>query len=284
MSAMKMLASMWVAACLFALAGIASAQGQAPSTGQSMTPNPELVGMLTRELKITPQQAMGGAGAIFGLAKSRLNPADFSKMAAFVPGMDIFLKAAPPAQGGGAGGLASLAGSFESLRLSPAMAGNFVPVLENYIASKGGSSVAGVFAGALGQAPSTGQSTTPNPELVGKLTKELKVTPEQAMGGAGAIFGLAKSQLNPADFSKLAAFVPGMEGLLKAAPTAKGGLLDSLGSIAPGGAGGLASVAGSFESLGLSPAMAGKFVPVLKNYIESKGGSNIAGLFAGALK
>ena len=33
--------------------------------------------------------------------------------------------------GGQAGGLASLAGSFESMGRSPSMAGEFVPVLEN---------------------------------------------------------------------------------------------------------------------------------------------------------
>jgi hypothetical protein len=129
------------------------------------------------------------------------------------------------------------------------------------------------------------QATNPNPELVGQLTKGLHVTPQQATGGAGAIFGLAKSRLNPADFSKVAAAVPGMDGFLKAAPKADGGSsLGSLGSMAPGGAGGLASLAGSFQSLGLSPAMASKFAPVLQNYIGSKGGSGTAALFAGALK
>lgn len=138
--------------------------------------------------------------------------------------------------------------------------------------------------GAAGQTPTKGAAPEPNSELVGKLTKQLNITPEQATGGAGAIFGLAKSRLNAADFSKLAASVPGMNGFLKAAPASKGTPLDSLGSIAHGGTGGLASLAGSFKSLGLSPSMAGKFVPVLENYIKSKGGSSVANLFAGALK
>ena len=141
-----------------------------------------------------------------------------------------------------------------------------------------------LVAGAWGQA--SAKVTSTNPELVGMLTKELKVTPEQATGGAGAIFALAKSRLNPADFSKVAASVPGMDGFLKAAPAPKKAesMLTSLESVAPGGAGGLASLAGSFKSLKLSPEMAGKFVPVLQNYIGSKGGSNVANLFAGALK
>jgi hypothetical protein len=133
--------------------------------------------------------------------------------------------------------------------------------------------------------PATKNSTNPNAELVGALTKQLKVTPQQATGGAGAIFGLAKSRLNPADFSKVAAAVPGMDRFLKAAPSGGGGsMLGSLASQAGGGMGGLASLAGSFQSLGLSSSMAGKFVPVLENYIGGKGGSGVASLFAGALK
>ena len=126
---------------------------------------------------------------------------------------------------------------------------------------------------------------TPSPELVGQLTKELSVTPEQAAGGAGALFGLAKSRLSTADFGKVAAVVPGMSGLLKAAPsTDKMSGLSSLSSSLPGGLGGLASTAASFQKLGLSPEMAGKFVPVLTKFVESKGGGGVASLLAGALK
>jgi hypothetical protein len=144
---------------------------------------------------------------------------------------------------------------------------------------------------ARAQATATGKS-----DLVSQLTSQLNITPQQATGGAGAIFGLAKTRLSPEQFSKIAAAVPGMNGLLQAAPApaAAGtpsatsgsaiGSLSSLGSAVPGNAGGLASLATSFQSLGLSPGMAGKFVPVLQNYVGSKGGSNTAAMFAGALK
>jgi hypothetical protein len=52
--------------------------------------SPEFVSELTRGLSITPQQATGGARTLFGLAKSRLSPPDFSKIAAVVPGMGSF--------------------------------------------------------------------------------------------------------------------------------------------------------------------------------------------------
>jgi hypothetical protein len=139
------------------------------------------------------------------------------------------------------------------------------------------------LAGIVAAQAQTSRAENANSDLVGRLTKQLGVTPEQAKGGAGAIFSLAKNRLSPDDFSKLADAVPGMDGFLKAAPRGGAGL-DSLGSRASGKGGGLASLAGSFQSLGLSPSDAGKFVPVLQKYIGNRGGSGLASRFAGAVK
>ena len=126
---------------------------------------------------------------------------------------------------------------------------------------------------------------SPNPDLIGSLTKELNVTPAQATGGAGTLFNLAKSKLSADDFSKVSKAVPGMEGLLKAAPKPKSDSpLDSMASALPGNAGGLASAASSFKSLGLSPSMAEKFVPVMTQYVQKTGGSSVASLLSGVLK
>jgi len=45
-----------------------------------------------------------------------------------------------------------------------------------------------------------------------------------------------------------------------------------MGEMLPGKAGGLASVAGSFKSLGLSPEMATKFLPIMTKFVNVKGG------------
>src|SRR5215212_4755325 len=130
-------------------------------------------------------------------------------------------------------------------------------------------------------------SKNPSPELIGQLTKGLNVTPEQAVGGSGALFGLAKSRLKPEDFTKVSDVVPGIDGLLKAAPKPKqgsAGMLGAMGGMLPGKVGGLASVAGSFKSLGLSPSMATKFVPIMAKFVEGKGGASVGNLLAGALK
>jgi len=65
----------------------ATGAGADHTTAKVKTPSPELVGQLTRGLSIKPEQAVGGAGALFGLAKSRLNPGDFTKVANVVPDM-----------------------------------------------------------------------------------------------------------------------------------------------------------------------------------------------------
>jgi hypothetical protein len=99
------------------------------------------------------------------------------------------------------------------------------------------------------------------------------------------LFGLAKSRLNPADFGKIAAVVPGMGSFLKAAPSTGGGSgLEGLTGSLPGNLGGMASAATSFQKLGLSPDMVGKFVPILTNFVQAKGGANVASLLSGALK
>jgi hypothetical protein len=141
---------------------------------------------------------------------------------------------------------------------------------------------------ALSQDSATTRAQTGSPELIGELTKSLSVTPAQASGGAGALFGLAKTRLSPADFNKVAASVPGIDTLIKSAPAASsGGGISGLSGIEkslPGGLAGLASVGGSFQKLGLSPSMAGQFVPVLTNFIKAKSGSGVASLLSGALK
>ncbi|HJZ79964.1 MAG TPA: DUF2780 domain-containing protein [Pyrinomonadaceae bacterium] len=132
-----------------------------------------------------------------------------------------------------------------------------------------------------------GLSNNPSPELVGQLTKQLSIKPEQAIGGLGTIFGFAKTKLKPDDFLKIANVVPGMDGLLKAAPILKPNANDPLsqmGTMLPGKAGAIASMGGAFKQLGMSPQMAMKFLPVMTQFLKLKGGANVAGLLGGLFK
>jgi hypothetical protein len=154
--------------------------------------------------------------------------------------------------------------------------------------------IAVVFALALANlvsyAQAPGGAATASPELVGALAKELGSTPQQAEGAAGSLFGLAKTRLKPEDWSKVSGAVPGMDGLLKAAPAVAattGGSSGAAGLSALTGAagiGGLAGVASSFSKLGLKPEMVAKAVPVLTSFVSKSGGAGVAQLLAGALK
>ena len=143
---------------------------------------------------------------------------------------------------------------------------------------------------AMAQRPAT---TAPSPELIGQLSRQLGATNQQAMGAAGALFSLAKTRLKPAEFSKVSAAVPGMDKMLAAAPakppasavpTGTSGLAQ-MGAAALGGkAGGMASFASAFSTLGLKPEQVAIAASVLTSYVSKSGGSGLGSLLAGVLK
>jgi hypothetical protein len=128
--------------------------------------------------------------------------------------------------------------------------------------------------------------------LIGALSKELGATAEQAAGAAGALFGVAKSRLTPQQFSQVAAAVPGMDSLLRAAPAttsapgAAGAPVGTSGALSQlgGSAGSLATAATAFTKLGLKPDMVGKAIPVMTSFVTKSGGADVGSLLAGALK
>jgi len=116
---------------------------------------------------------------------------------------------------------------------------------------------------------------------------------------AGTVYLDEVSSLSPAaqakflrvlqekSFRRLAGVVPGMDGLLKAAPT--GGKQSALDVIAgqagaASGLGAIAGVASQLSKLGLKPEQIAKLAPTVIKAVESKGGAEIASLLAAALK
>ena len=73
------------AICLLVYCGLASAQVPTAAKALVKSPSPELTGHLTKQLSVTPEQAIGGAGAIFGVAKTKLSADDFLKVSNVVP-------------------------------------------------------------------------------------------------------------------------------------------------------------------------------------------------------
>ena len=118
-------------------------------------------------------------------------------------------------------------------------------------------------------------------ELVGRLTRELGVTPKQAQGGAGSILKLAGGNLSTADFAKVTSAIPDASSLISAAPVVDGNtpsMLDAgklLGKALP--------IYQQFESLGLDSDMIGKYGNIMIDYLKGSGGDTVAGLFRDAL-
>src|SRR5262245_20319709 len=104
-------------ACLaLIVAAATNSYAQEGAATAAVKASPALVGELSKQMGASPEQSAGAAGALFGVAKSRLKADEFSQIAGAVPGMDSLLKAAPAASGGGLGAVAGqLGGSAGSM-------------------------------------------------------------------------------------------------------------------------------------------------------------------------
>ncbi|OLQ86707.1 hypothetical protein BIY21_17865 [Vibrio ponticus] len=96
--------------------------------------------------------------------------------------------------------------------------------------------------------------------LSGILADKLPVTTEQALGGSGALLGLAQQQLSSADLSELESLIPWSSNL----PDMQG----IVGNIEN-----MQAVNKAFESVGLDPSMVNQFVPVILDYLKESGAS-----------
>src|SRR5262245_57824517 len=84
---------------LGALVAASPVLAQTPAAGRGS----ELVSALAKELGSTPKQAEGAAGSLFRLAKSRMAPESFGRLAKAVPDVDQLIAAAPALDRRGAG-------------------------------------------------------------------------------------------------------------------------------------------------------------------------------------
>lgn len=120
--------------------------------------------------------------------------------------------------------------------------------------------------------------------LVDILMRQLGVSQEQALGGAGAIFQAAQGNMNPQAFATLSQSIPGMNTMLGAAPASPiaGGLSSLMGS-GNNTLGNMAGLAASFQQLNLSPDLVGQFIPIITNYVSQTSGQMTANLLQTAL-
>lgn len=120
--------------------------------------------------------------------------------------------------------------------------------------------------------------------LLNELGGQLQVTPAQAIGGAGALFGLARNRLSGAEYAQLSQAVPGLE--LLSNPHAMG-LLGGLGGLlGPNASGALgnpqpavpaeqlnsmADVDRAFAALGMEGGLIARFAPLILQYLGQQG-------------
>lgn len=110
----------------------------------------------------------------------------------------------------------------------------------------------------------------------------LNVTPLQALGGTGALLGLAKNQLQETAYAQLAQSVPGLESLTGSNALNQASVLGSLLGQSPGmtqasellaNVNSMNDVNQTFSALGMQPTMVGQFTPVLLQYLGNQGAS-----------
>lgn len=147
-------------------------------------------------------------------------------------------------------------------------------------------------ANAIGVATGGKDKAVAAPEAAGLLNTlgtQLKVTPEQAVGGTGALLGLAKNKLSGNDYSQLSKAVPGVDQL---AGSNALGSLGGLGSLiggskssssgnsvlgsALGNVQSMGDVNQAFSALGMDSSMVGQFAPVILQYLGQNGASGSA--------
>jgi len=116
-------------------------------------------------------------------------------------------------------------------------------------------------------------SLTGNP-LIASLMSGLGLNANQAVGGAGALLGLAQTHMPKADWSKLASAIPGTGDLIK---TAK-----SLGGISKFT--NLAGLSGAFTKMSLTPDAVAQLTPAVGDYVSKAAGPDLGNKFKGAIK
>ena len=118
---------------------------------QSLGGTDALVKMLTSQLGVTQNQAMGGVGSELTLAKEKLSNTDFSTLTTVIPGSDTYMKAAKDlgAVTGPIGDKAGLQSAFNRLGMGPQMVDKFSGTLSDFVGKTAGAPAKNLLAAVL---------------------------------------------------------------------------------------------------------------------------------------
>ena len=115
-------------------------------------------------------------------------------------------------------------------------------------------------------------------DLVERLMEELRITREQAAGGAGLLLGFAQEKLGRDEFIEVAETIPAISDIIGKAPRCDMAAPHPLRARISrwlGGLGDLSALVKAFGGLGMDKAMIGQFVSVLLGYFRERGGEGI---------
>lgn len=147
-------------------AGQVLQQGQqAINTAQAVQQAGNLTELLMQRTGVTQAQAEVGAGALFQIAKNKMQADAFAQLEQSVPGLQGMLGAVPALaqpsglagrlsaiagnSGGTAGNLLSVVSAFQQQGMSPAMVQQFVPVVIEYVKAQGNEALVNTLSAAL---------------------------------------------------------------------------------------------------------------------------------------
>jgi hypothetical protein len=117
--------------------------------------------------------------------------------------------------------------------------------------------------------------------LAQEIMKAANVDEKQAMGGAGALFGMAQENMEAKDFSNLTESIPDVNKMMDVANSFSG-KTSMLGTAATALTG-MPKVKSTFKKMGISEDKIALFTPVLVNYVEKNGSKLLGSKLSSAL-
>lgn len=135
--------------------------------------------------------------------------------------------------------------------------------------------IVGVMGVGCGSTSSSVESLASNP-MISSLSSGLGLTPNQAIGGAGALMGIAKNNLTSDNWKKVEDAVPASDEIMD------GGL--KMGGLSEDKVKSMADLSGSLGKMGLNQTQVTSMVPAMGDYMTKGGHAEAGDLFKGAIK
>lgn len=142
---------MWLRRSRFALLILTAFLHSGCAQMQSMGAADTLTKLLTNQLGVTSNQAMGGVGSILSLAKERLPGMDFTALSTLIPGSESLMKTARElgAVTGPVGDRAGLTSAFSRLGMGSEMVPKFTQIMSDFVGKAGGEPARNLLATAV---------------------------------------------------------------------------------------------------------------------------------------